>query len=301
MSVRVHKAVEPGNLSVKGKRTYRELLQSVEAGGTRHAVFAKYDGVYAQFIHRLGVGWEAFSRTGEPLPSVSQELLDSFFIHALPERRYMGELWVPGEAHAVINGRARKKSPQHLELKLFDSVHENDGKQGREDFGSRREFLFRHKLIAPAQTIVVPEGTTEDGLYDMARDLKARGANAYDGLILRDLDGFFEPGDGKDGETIKIKPRASGDFRVVGTTRGVGARAGGIGALILDLGGGVRTEVGTGLTKAQWEEDPELVLNRIAEVEYLSVTRDGKLREPSFKAYRFDKSVADVLHTDGSD
>lgn len=301
MSVLVHKAVEPGNLSKAGKARYAELLRSVEAGDARAGVYAKYDGVYAQFIHTDGPGWQAFSRTGEPLLSVSQELLDSFFIHALVDRRYMGELWVPGEQHSVINGRARKQSPQHLELKLFDSVHLRDGQQGTEDFGSRTEFLFDHRLISRAQRIVVPEGTTEDGLYDLARDLKNRGASAYDGLILRDMDGYFIPGAGKDGETIKIKPRASGDFRVVGTTRGVGARAGGIGALIVDLGGGVHTEVGTGLTKVQWEEDPAEVLNRIAEVEYLGVTPAGKLREPSFKAYRFDKKVADVLHGGVSD
>lgn len=282
----VHKAVEPHKLSKAGKARMARLLADTEMA----IIQPKYDGVYAQFIWVDGKGWQAFSRTGEPLPSVGGELLDRFHARADARRRYMGELWVPGESHQTINGRARKQSEQALDLMLFDSVIRTTEGPSAEPYLSRQASLFDSGRVKAVRNLP-PAHYSLDKLYSLAKELKGK-ANAYDGLILRDPQGLFVPGRGTDGETIKIKPRASGDFRVVGTTPGVGNRAGGIGALVVDLGG-VTCEVGTGLSAADVAgPDPT---GWIAEVEYLGVTPGGKLREPSFKGFRFDKDKADVL------
>lgn len=292
--VLVHKAVEPDKLSMKGKKTYLALVEDLILDGTRAWVQPKYDGVYAQFVFSDGQGWEAFSRTGQKLLSVGEPILDVFYTQALPERRYMGELWLPGTQHQTINGRARKQSPQHLELKLFDSVlmgHEHSD----QPYFERSEYLFEGGMVEAVKRLhLIGKVHVVDDLFDLAAGLKNRGASAYDGLILRDSAGSFIAGAGKDGEVIKIKPRAERDFRVVGTTVGVGNRAGGIGALVVDLGGGNHSEVGTGLTAKDVMEEASPV-GRIATVEYLGITKDGKLREPSFKGYRFDKDEADTL------
>lgn len=290
MTVLVHKAVEPDKLSVKGKKRFAELVQDLIQGGGRAVVQPKYDGVYAQFLWQEGE-WRAFSRTGQRLLSVSEDILQTFYAKALRDRRYMGELWIPDEQHQVINGRARKQSPQYLELKLFDSV---DDDKFLEPWFERDVYLFSGGLVTIAPKLpTAGKINVIDDLYDMAAQLKLR-TSAYDGLILRDGQGLFVPGAGKDGEVIKIKPRAEGDFRVVGFTPGEGNRAGGIGSLVLDLGGGNLSEVGTGLTMREVFEE-QIPVGRIATVEYLGLTKDGKLREPSFKAYRFDKTEADVL------
>lgn len=292
----VHKAVEPGNLSVKGKKRYAQLLVALTGPTSDAIIQPKFDGVYAQFIFIAGAGWRAFSRTGQPLVSAGWPILDEFHAYAETRRRYNGELWLPGTAHSTINGLARKQSEQHLEVRLFDSF---DPEGADEPYLSRLDYLFDGKLVRPVGSHYVAAIQGADDLYEAARALRDRGASAYDGLILRDANGLYVPGAGKDGETIKIKPRAEGDFRVVGTTRGIGNRAGGIGALVVDLGGRT-SEVGTGLTDADVHEG-ESPIGRIARVEYLSLTKDGKLREPSFKGYRFDKDVADVLPEDTSD
>lgn len=298
--VRVHKAVEPDNLVSTGRTRYQRLLTLLEEGSEGVIVQPKYDGVYAQLVWEGANGgrWQAYSRTGEPLPSVGKDIYDAFYTKALLHRRYIGELWMPMVPHSTINGLARKKAPQSgLQLMLFDSVE--DGV--RETYDERQDYLFQAGPVHAVRNIPVPDLSGDDPkeyLYALARQIKTR-SSAYDGLILRDAAGLFIPGAGKTGEVIKIKPRASGDFRVVGTTRGIGNRAGGIGAIVVDLGGGVRTEVGTGLTQADVHgEDPT---GRIAEVEYLAVTKDGKLREPAFKAWRFDKAVADVLYPEAVD
>lgn len=303
--VLVHKAVEPDNLSVAGKRRLSELFRSLAEGNKRAWVQPKFDGVYAQFLFLNG-GWRAFSRTGEPLPSVSEAVYRGFDANALIDRRYMGELWLPHRAHQEINGLARKKSEQHLELRLFDSVQlDHLNPLGKETYEERYDYLFKATYIEPVPNLpTVMAGWSDENpvigpkewLYDLARNVRNR-ASAYDGLILRDSLGLFEPGAGKNGEVVKIKPRAAGDFRVVGTTRGIGNRAGGVGALVVDLGAGVTCEVGTGLTQDDVHgPDP---VGRIAEIEYLALTKDGKLREPAFKAWRFDKKEADVIHFAG--
>lgn len=302
MSVLVHKAVEPDNLSVAGKKRFEGLVMSLIGGYDDVIVQPKYDGVYAQFIFDSKLGWQGFSRTGQLLKSVGQEILDPLHAFGLTERRYMGELWVPQEAHQVINGRARKQSPQWLELKLFDSVHEEPHGIIPEQYAERYDYLFEGGNISKAPNLpMVGKVFVLDDLYDQAMALRNRGASAYDGLILRDANGLFVPGKGTNGEVIKIKPRSEADLRVVGTTRGIGNRAGGIGALVVDLGGGLRNEVGTGLTMKDIAEKPKDVIGRIATIEYLGVTKDGHLREPSFKTYRFDKDEADTITPETED
>lgn len=301
MSVLVHKAVEPDKLSRAGKARFAALVEDLIQGGRDAIVQPKYDGVYAQFIHLEKAGWAAFSRTGEHLLSVGHDILDVFERTALVGRRYMGELWLPGQAHQTINGRARKQSAQYLELKLFDSVTMNALDPMRDEpYIERYDYLFEGGPIEAVKNLPYRgKINVLDDLYDAAAALKGRGSSAYDGLILRDANGLFVPGRGTDGEVIKIKPREEKDFRVVGTTRGQGNRAGGIGALVVDLGNGVTCEVGTGLTQKEIF-GPDLT-GHIVTVEYLSVTKGGLLREPSFKVVRFDKTEADVLEDGGGD
>ena len=296
--VYVHKAIEPDDLSVKGKKRYAALIADVLGPNEFAIVQPKHDGVYAQFLFDEGLQmWRAWSRTGEEYLSVGQDsgIIKAFDQTANIDRGYIGELWLPSVQHSVINGRARKKSPQYLELVLFDSFDRTaTDTEDRETYRERMEYLFKGDSVSVVRNLHVRDKLFhENDLYDMARELTRRGPSAYDGLMLKDANGLFKPGRGKDGEAIKIKPRKSGDFRVVGTTKGKGNRAGGIGALVVDLGNGSTCEVGTGLSMVDvFDRD---FTNKIVEVEYLGVTKDGKLREPAYKAIRHDKTEADIL------
>lgn len=291
MSAFVHRAVEPDNLSVKGKKLYRTLIEDVIEGGFNTLIELKYDGVYAQFVYTDTEGWYAISRTGQRLKSVDERILDVFYAKALPDRRYNGELWLPQTAHSVINGMARKQSPQPLNLVLFDSFDPEE----REPLHTRRDYLFEGGPVSIARTIVPEDVLTESDLYDLAKEWTGR-SSAYDGLMLKDPNGFYKAGPGKDGEVIKIKPRKSGDFLVVDTTEGEGNRKGGIGALVVSLGGENTSEVGTGLSMADvFDRGREYFMGKIVEVEYLALSALGKLREPSYKRVRDDKTEPDVL------
>lgn len=291
MTAIVHKAVEPANLSKNGKKLLASMLET-----GIYVLEPKYDGVYCQILYSNG--WQAVSRTGEPLPSVSTAILEDFAKFGDTRRRYNGELWMPNMPHSAINGAARRKTPQdNLDLYLFDSfipgVTEQflDRRERRNDVTYNSARVYSPRRVGHASQY---NPSTWEGLVEMAEEFQRNNHHsAYDGLMLKSPYSFYVEGHGKGGEFIKIKPRASGDFRVVGTTAGLGNREGGVGALVLDLGGGVTCEVGTGLT-ADDVYDKNWV-GRIVEVKYLAVTKDGKLREPAFKSVRWDKKVADVL------
>ena len=289
--VLVHKAVEPANTTAAGRANYDSLLDWFDRRPRTALpiVQPKYDGVYVQFVFDKSHGWQGFSRTGELLPSVDDTIKDALYSTALKDRRYVGELWLPHTQHAVINGMARKKSPQPLGVRLFDSFVPDE----EEPYALRREYLFTSGPVVEVNNLNIADIHCEKDLYDLARSFTDR-ASAYDGLILRDPWSPHIPGDGRGGGIFKIKPRKTGDFRVIGTTPGKGKHAGKVGALVLDLGGGVTCEVGTGLTDSEREQDGNWI-GLIVEVEYLAVTKDGKLREPSFQRIRWDKKTADVL------
>ncbi|HVE99237.1 MAG TPA: non-homologous end-joining DNA ligase [Mycobacteriales bacterium] len=147
----------------------------------------------------------------------------------------------------------------------------------------------------------------------------------FEGIIAKRLDSQYRPGRRSDAWR-KVKNIRRQELVIGGWTRGEGARAGHLGALLVgyyDDEGQLRYagHVGTGFTqatlrdlgkelgrlqradspfdtavprahaaKSTWVE-PELV----CEVEFTEWTRDGKLRHPSYKGLRYDKTPSDVV------
>lgn len=298
MSMRVHKAIEPEKLTVKGKKAFQELFHERRNDAI---VLPKYDGVYAQITHD-GV----WSRTGEVIRALRPELVQSarFEYDILnPGDALIGELWMGETEHRVINGAARRHAvTDTLEFVVHDLVYADTPLARWDDRFDVVETINLSRPI-PGVTIAdtAPLGRRSlDDLLRTAKTLVKGSSSAYDGLILRDGAYPFTDGAGRDGGLYKIKPRASGDFRVLSVVEGKGRLAGTTGALLLDLGGGVTSEVGTGLDDAgraefwSWAKAGYPGV-RIVEVEYLGVTAQGKLREPAFKSVRWDKTTADVI------
>lgn len=309
MTMQVNKAIEPSKATVPGKAKYQALLLALYAGNPRAIIMPKYDGTYCQIKYDAVAGeWQAWSRTGERLLSVAEQVLEAFRVNGDPDRVYIGELWAPNVQHSILNGLARKQSPQGaLWLVLFDSysvVHvgltgqDNDTWEYRLQRCKEVERIARRVLVT---SHTVGHGLDEAGLYDKAQEMKASTQGAYDGLILRDALDTYVPGDGGGGQAFKIKPRATGDFRILRVEEGKGKAKGMAGAIYVDLGGGVDCKVGSGMDDDMraklWDMREAIAHGKvvIAEVEYLSVTAKGKLREPSFKSLRWDKDKADVL------
>lgn len=285
----VHKAVEPSALS---KGAFLELTDDLHSGGRPFYVQPKLDGVCG-VLHPDGT---LFSRTGQVLQCLGPPDL----LRGEGRPVLFGEIWAPGLTHQEINGMARRKvASATLQFHAFDCVPVEAYRAGVCTTPYRDRLTTLLELFDSVPTCLrvisnerVPVGATLKGLLLQAR--RACASACMDGLILRRAEAVWKSGAGLGGEIIKIKPTQSADLRVVGTTPGKGQFAGQIGALIVDLGDGRTCEVGSGLTPADRVRDD--LRGSIVEVEYLSLTSAGLLREPRIKAFRFDKTEADLIH-----
>lgn len=304
---------ELGAQSAKFKKKWATVEDLCNHGW---AVQPKYDGVHAM-IHTGSADQpegRALSRTGEAYLSIDH------LIKAC--QRAFGynwvvfvEVWVTGWKHKDINGAARRQYPQpDLQAVVFDAVPQVSFDRGSYDdpYWERLdwvEFCISQfiDLIPPALVFPEDQVFTDGSVTTTALTYKNSEVDAYDGLILRDLSATWKAGASKEGEVIKVKPSLSLDLVVVG--QHAEKRATKLGGYLTVEYNGVPSDVGSGLTQsmlqrifnAQYAEhiitgvayhvgdgSGEVFLGKIAEIECLGITPDGKLREPRFKGFRFD-------------
>lgn len=263
----------------------------------------KFDGCHIIIDTTTGV---ATSRTGERVRSMDAQVagvcrrIGKGFV-------VFGEAYQLGTTFSKISGDFRRHSASpDLCIVAFDMVSAEAFRCGhsaahyRHRFNMLQHMLNLPRLDVPRMQSSPPEDKiltaytlhcTED-VIGWALHLKDV-VGGYDGIILRDPDAGWEAGDSKNGEVIKVKPVLSLDLRV--DSQKVEQRATKLGGYITVSYKGVQSDVGSGLTQAMLHDMQGRVsfVDRIAEIECMGVTPDGKLREPRFKGWRFDKIKAD--------
>ena len=253
-----------------------------------YIMMAKYDGCLA-IITPDGV----ITRTGEAITSIPQCLEDAAKL--LPDHVIFGEVYKFDTPFKDISGAFRRHKPQPgLFVMVFDAVPFADWKAGKCDkpYIERYTALKDAWLRTPTASLIVASALDLGSPQGFANALVRKGG--HDGAIIRRKDAPWTTGASKNGEAIKVKPVQSLDLEVHGWFRGKGKhaqRAGGITVLYR----GVQTDVGTGFTDREREEIASAgqAPCAIAEVEFMELTADGKLREPRFKGWRYDKDKAD--------
>lgn len=306
MSYIVHKAVEFEKIT-KGARTALSKRLGILVGGvddlSEHFIAQrKYDGVNGVAV-LLGNGDQMLSRTGEVARSCDHILK---YLHGKIGKDYvvLGEVWHRKAKQSDISGEFRRHKPgPELTFAAFDMLTVAEFKAGKSERPFRERYLKLHtKLEGNERDPAFVAATYNPGTYGPASAFAgvlgasgAKGQGHYDGLILRDPDGFWTVGSGTTGEIVKVKPRASYDVRVLGVNEGLGKNAGTCGSLTCQgpekqftVRGCVTDEVAAG-----WFADPASIVGKIIEVECLGITEDGSLREPVMKCVRDDKLDAD--------
>ena len=253
-----------------------------------YIMMAKYDGCLA-IIKPDGV----ITRTGEAISSIPQCLEDAAKL--LPDHVIFGEVYKFDTPFKDISGAFRRHKPQPgLFVMVFDAVPFADWKAGKCDkpYIERYTALKDAWLRTPAASLIVAPALDLGSPQGFANALVRKGG--HDGAIIRRKDAPWTTGASKNGEAIKVKPVQSLDLRCINWFVGKGKhalRAGGITVLYR----GVQTDVGTGFTDREREEIASAgqAPCAIAEVEFMELTADGKLREPRFKGWRYDKTEPD--------
>lgn len=254
-----------------------------------YIMMAKYDGCLA-IITPEGV----VTRTGEAITSIPQCLEDAAKL--LPDHVIFGEVYKFDTPFKDISGAFRRHKPQpSLFVMVFDAAPFDDWKAGKCDkpYIERYAALKAAWLRTPTASLIVAPALDLGAPQGFANAMVRKGG--HDGAILRRKAAPWTTGASKNGEAIKVKPVQSLDLEVHGWFRGKGKhdqRAGGITVLYR----GVQTDVGTGFTDREREEIASAgqAPCAIAEVEFMELTADGKLREPRFKGWRYDKSEPDA-------
>lgn len=288
----IHKAVEPRNLGAK-----QRAVVEVESKDWLHQV--KYDGCNVFFVLKDGEA-VAFSRTGEPvlsMPHVGQELLRL----NLGDCVVMGEAFIFGVEHSVINGAFRRQSPQpQLCLVLFDWVPLLDFEAGYcpvryiSRFTHIADALYVSKFKYALNSLWLAASGCEADIREL---LEQRADIANDGLVAKNPEGEWIAGAGKGGEVLKVKNHLSLDLYCVGLVEGKGKFAGTLGALKVAYQGKVLTISCGTMTDADREhwwrrhcDDRGGLIGQIVEVHALAGSSKGLLREPRFHRLRTDKT-----------
>lgn len=253
-----------------------------------YVMMAKYDGCLA-IITPDGV----ITRTGEAITSIPQCLEDAAKL--LPDHVIFGEVYKYGTPFKEISGAFRRHKPQSgLFVMVFDAVPFADWKAGECDkpYIERYEALKDAWLRTPTGSLIVAPALDFGAPQGFANAMVRQGG--YDGAIIRRKDAPWTTGASKNGEAIKVKPVQSLDLEVHGWYRGKGKHAGRAGGITV-LYKGVQTDVGTGFSDRERQEiaDAGQAPCGVAEVEFMELTADGKLREPRFKGWRYDKEQPD--------
>lgn len=291
MTYIIQKAIDRKDMSAKA-------LKALD--GRTYGLQPKWDGCH--LVIKFGTkDWVLESATGEPnraCDHIASALFDSAGAFDLDGYAVTGEVWVENTPFPEISGAFRRHSPQpNLKFVLLDIVKldENGELNDPRPWEDRlRTVMFKDhpsliwaglrdpRIISPVQ---------------YAEDLKKAGG--YDGAILRDIHAPYKVGRCRNGEVIKVKPLLSLDLRVLGSRIDRGEKTGKNTASIrvcLARDASVIGFVSTGLKQAEIDElaaNPDAWNDQIIEVEAMGWTETGQLREPRFKARRFDKVKAD--------
>jgi bifunctional non-homologous end joining protein LigD len=213
--------------------------------------------------------------------------------------------------------KARRQIP--VTLFAFDVLWYDGREVMQEPLEARRELL--EEIVTQTDQIQLTYMVDGEGLafFESAKQL------GLEGVVAKRLGSQYQPGR-RTKNWRKIKAIKEQECVILGWTQGTGSRSATFGALLV---GGYRAkdgdliwigQVGTGFTEALLadlmerltaieEEKPAIddpALRKIkgarwvrpelvCEVEYLEMTRAGKLRAPSFKGLRPDKAPGDCV------
>lgn len=268
-----------------------------------YIMMPKYDGCLAILVSETQAMRTVLSRTGEVYSSIPHTSEQAAAI--MPGHVVFGEVYQFGTKFKDISGAFRRHAPQpHLIVVAFDAVPVADWLAGKCDI----PYIERLRALKDAwqpslcPSIIVAPWADLAGPQAFANALVAHGG--YDGAIIRRKDAPWTTGASKNGEAIKVKPVQSLDLKVTGWYIGKGKHADRAGGITVTYRG-VSTDVGTGFSDAERESIYETLDGRlechtlagkppvIAEIEFMELTADGKLREPRFKGWRYDKDKPD--------
>lgn len=263
--------------------------------GYNYMMFQKHDGWYGYLDFPSCV---IHSRALRAIPSLV-ELSNSIRERRPQVRgRLIFEIMIEGleiDSFPELNGRLNRKNEQvdGVYLQVHDFLHNFDTYM---PFNKRYQFAAEivQRLNHPSVRLTPSLGMSNDPTQWQAMAEKVWETGG-EGVILKRIDSLYSP-EKRNFDLMKIKEELTLDLQVVGVVEGQGKYTSTLGALrVKDKAG--NEHVVSGMTDAQrheWWNTPNKIINKVVEVKAMKRLKDASLREPRFKAIRFDKSVQEI-------
>lgn len=249
----------------------------------------KFDGVFCAAMMD-GDRVVIMSRTGEEYMSmehIKPYLAKLFKVKGT--QMVLFEAYIPQTIQSTISGAVRDTKDQHEELKaaiygIVDAdmqITFSSGEGNRFIDESLPYFYIYHSWVK-----------TKDDMMDIYRQIIEAGG---EGIVL--CKDFVQPYQaGKRNKLMqKLKNGLSYDLLVTGIVEGQGKYEGTLGALKVRFKDGKTVTVSgmTDLERKAWWRDPSQIIGRVVQIDAMTLTKTGTLREPRFKGVRHDKVEAD--------
>lgn len=261
----------------------------------------KYDGIFC-LAYKYNNECHIYSRTGKEYFSM-EHLKDSLLemMNYLHVDMILFEAYVENTKQSIISGWCRDTVNQHKDLKAYchDCLTFNEWNGDTSTYSIHFSRLYKaievlHNNSKITNDIKYVNYTVAFDKKDLNEFLYNIWGHDGEGVVIKNIFAYYERG--RRAKTMmKIKRKITQDLRVVGVMQGTGKYENAVGALICKFKDST-ISVGSGFTDKErfdWFENTDLIVGKIVELEAMSLTKNGKLREPIFKSVRYDKGVAD--------
>lgn len=200
--------------------------------------------------------------------------------------RVDGEIVVQGKSFDDISGDIRSFSKNdNAVLMVFDAhpIGDPAPMYRRQAIASSLVTAINDPSIVMVEHRILNSEEETMAMFDEARAL------GYEGLVVKKSDAL--PFNGRNTDWMKIKPKDTVDIEVTAVVAGNGKYADKVGTLMCNFMG-KEVFVGGGMTDEQrdaWAKDPNAIVGKTIEVEFMEISKYGALRHPRLIKVRTDK------------
>jgi DNA ligase-1 len=235
----------------------------------------KLDGVRAywdgkQFISRQGNLYHA----------------PDWFLEGLPDVPLDGELWLDRKKFQRAVSIVRRQDKPDLWKEISYLIY--DAPALSEPFETRLEYVAELLLKGTPRFARALEQQRCNSVEHLREELARVEALGGEGLMLRQPGSMYESK--RSSTLLKVKTFRDAEARVIGHEPGKGRHKGRLGALFVELPGGIQFKVGTGFSDAERESPPPI--GTTITFRYQELTEAGVPRFPAYLGVRDDVVVA---------
>jgi DNA ligase-1 len=238
---------------------------------SQYWVSEKFDGVRAQWDGRI------LHFRGGVVPA------PTWFTARFPAVPLDGELWIARNQFDALSGTVRRIEPVDAEWRQVRYlIFELPGAAG--DFSTRAQQMKTLAAQAGVPWLQAVEQTRVADRATLMQRLDAVVRQGGEGLMLHRADAPYLTG--RSDVLLKLKPWQDAEAAVIGYVPGKGKYQGMTGALEMEMPGGQRFRIGSGLSDALRRQPPPIG-SRIT-YRYQHLTKTGVPRHPRYLRVRED-------------